>query len=77
MTASSSERKVRPVTAENIKYIKKNPLVVYPFETKLKIKRVDDNPKVLEKVIARKSKSHQKKELYEFINRLIERRGNR
>ena len=52
------------MTAENIKYLKKNPLVVYPFETKLKIKRVDDNPKVLEKVIARKSKSHQKKELY-------------
>ena len=51
---------VRPITAENLKFLKKSPLVVYPFESKLKIRRVDDNPKILERVIARKSKNSEK-----------------
>ena len=49
--------------------------MVYPFETKLKIKRVDDNPKILERVIVKKGKTENKKDLYEFINKLISRRA--
>lgn len=63
------------MTAQSLKFIKKNPLVVYPFETKLKIKRVDDNPKILERVIVKKGKTENKKDLYEFINKLISRRA--
>ena len=33
---------------------KHNPLVVYPFESKLKLKRIDDNPKILGNIIRKK-----------------------
>ena len=72
-TAAKKEM-TRPITAENIRFLKKSPLVVYPFESKLKIRRVDDNPKVLERVIARKSKTSEKQELYTFVSKLMSRR---
>lgn len=33
---------------------KHNPIVIYPFESKLKLKRVDDNPKILGNIIRKK-----------------------
>lgn len=41
--------------------LKKNPLVVYPFQSKLKVKRIDDNPRILSNTIIKKSKNMSKK----------------
>ncbi len=35
---------------------KQNPLVIYLFESKLKLKRIDDNPKILGNIIRKKFK---------------------
>jgi len=50
--------------------------VVYPFESKLKTKKIDDNPKVLSNIIRKKCKLMEKDQLYGYINGLIRRRLN-
>jgi len=34
-----------------------NPRIIYPFATKIKIKRVDENPKILASVLSKKDKT--------------------
>lgn len=51
-----------------------NPLVIYPFSNKLKVKRVDDNPNVLATILAKKNKVMQRDELYDYVRVLTERR---
>ena len=48
-----------------------NPLVIYPFESKLKAKKIEDNPKVLSNIIKKKCKEMEKDDLYLFLNGLI------
>ncbi len=54
---------------------RQNPLVIYPFEAKMKAKRVDDNPRVFASVIARKQKQGDKQALYDFISRVVSRKA--
>lgn len=51
-----------------------NPLVIYPFESKLKVRRVDDNPKILGNIIRKKFKELERDELYLYINGIVNRR---
>lgn len=48
--------------------------MIYPFEAKIKAKRVDDNPRVFASVIARKQKKGDKEALYDFISRIVSRK---
>jgi len=52
----------------------RNPHVIYQFESHLKAKRIDDNPKVLGSIIRKKYGQVGKDELYSYINNLIKRR---
>jgi hypothetical protein len=49
--------------------------VVYPFESTLRSKKIDENPKVLGTIIKKKFKLLEKDELYKFINGLIKRKN--
>jgi hypothetical protein len=53
---------------------KHNPLVIYPFESKLKLKRVDDNPKILGSIIRKKFKQMEKEDLYLYIDGIVHRK---
>jgi hypothetical protein len=55
-----SAASIRPKTAIQKVPVKKEPLVIYPFECKLRAKRVDDNPKILEQIIAHKHRNTSK-----------------
>ena len=52
-----------------------NPLVIYPFESHMKSKRIDDNPKILASIISKKHKILEKEELYDFVCKLMNRRA--
>lgn len=56
---------------KNSQQIRFNPLVIYPFESKLKAKKIEDNPKVLSNIIKKKCKEMEKDDLYLFLNGLI------
>jgi hypothetical protein len=45
--------------------------VIYPFESKLKTKKIEDNPKVLSNIIKKKCKELKKDDLYLFLNGII------
>ena len=48
--------------------------MIYQFESHLKSKRVDDNPKVLGNIIRKKFKLLEKGEMFDYISGLIKRR---
>ncbi len=48
--------------------------MIYQFESHLKAKRVDDNPRVLGSIIRQKFKNLERDNLFEFISGLIKRR---
>lgn len=54
--------------------LRRNPHVIYQFESHLKAKRVDDNPRVLGNIIRKKFKDTEREDLFIFINGLIRRR---
>jgi hypothetical protein len=54
--------------------LRRNPHVIYQFESHLKAKRVDDNPRVLGSIIRQKFKNLERDNLFEFISGLIKRR---
>ena len=51
-----------------------NPHVIYQFESHLKSRKVDDNPRVLGSIIRKKFKLLQREDMFEYINGLIKRR---
>ena len=52
---------------------KADPLVVYPFENHIRSKRIDQNPRLLEKII-RKKYEQDPQDVYRFVNRIMVRR---
>jgi hypothetical protein len=50
-----------------------NPLVIYPFASKLKVRRVDDNPRIMGNLIRKKLKEMGEEEVFEYINGLVHR----
>ena len=54
-------------------YRKSNPHVIYPFASKLKVLRIDDNPKVLSNVIKKKIGVMGGEKFMEYLGGLAQR----
>ena len=60
LSPARSSSSIRPQTVIQKKPIKSDHLMIYPFQCKLKTKRVDDNPKILQQIIALKHRNNRK-----------------